>query len=43
MSAVTNTGQNNEPRNFQTAWYYQNTEKRQSWRVAIHKEFKDMI
>jgi len=43
MSAVTNTGQNNEPRNFQEAWYHQNPEKRQNWRVAIRKEFKDMI
>ena len=43
MSAVTNTGQNDEPRNFQEAWYHQHTEKRQSWRVAIRKEFKDMI
>ena len=43
MSAVTNTGQNNEPRNFQEAWYDQNKEKRQNWRVAIRKEFKDMI
>ena len=43
MSAITNTGQNDEPRNFQEAWYHQHTEKRQSWRVAIRKEFKDMI
>ena len=43
MSAVTNTGQNNGPRNFQEAWYHQNPEKRQNWRVAICKEFKDMI
>jgi len=43
MSAVTNTGQNNKPRNFQEAWYHQNPEKRQNWRVAIRKEFKDMI
>ena len=43
MSAVTKTGQNNEPRNFQEAWYHQNSEKRQNWRVAIRKEFKDMI
>ena len=43
MSAVTNLGQNNEPRNFQEAWYDQNKEKRQNWRVAICKEFKDMI
>jgi len=37
MSAVTNLGQNNEPRNFQEAWYDQNKEKRQNWRVAICK------
>ena len=43
MSAVTNTGQNDEPRNFQEAWYHQHAEKRQNWRVAIRKEFKDMI
>jgi len=43
MSAVTNTGQNDEARNFQEAWYHQNPEKRQNWRVAIRKEFKDMI
>jgi len=43
MSAVTNTGQNDEPRNFQEAWYDQNKERRQNWRVAIRKEFKDMI
>ena len=34
MSAVTNMGQNDEPRNFQEAWYHQNSEKRQNWRVA---------
>ena len=27
MSAITNTGQNDEPRNFQEAWYHQHTEK----------------
>ena len=43
MSAITNTGQNDEPRNSQEAWYDQNKERRQNWRVAIHKEFKDMI
>ena len=43
MSAVTNTGQNDEPRNFQEAWYAQNKERRQNWRVAICKEYKDMI
>jgi len=43
MSAVTNTGQNDKPRNFHEAWYHQNPEKRQNWRVAICKEFKDMI
>ena len=42
MSAVTNSDKNNEPRNFQEAWYHQNSEKRQNWRVAIRKEFKDM-
>ena len=30
MSAVTHTGQNDEPRNFQEAWYNQHAEKRQS-------------
>jgi len=43
MSAVTNKSQNDEPRNFQEAWYHQNKEKRQNWRVAIRKEFNDMI
>ena len=43
MSSVTNTGQNDKPRNFQEAWYDQNKERRQNWRVAIRKEFKDMI
>ena len=43
MSAVTNTGLNDEPRNFQEAWYHQNSEKRQNWRVAICKEFKDIF
>jgi len=43
ISVVTNTGQNNEPRNFQEVWYHQNPEKRQNWRVAISKEFTDMI
>ena len=43
MSAVTNTGQNDEPRNFQEAWYDQNKERRQNWRVAIRKEFKDIL
>jgi len=43
MSAVTNTDKNDEPRNFQQAWYHQNKEKRQNWRVAICKEFNDMI
>jgi len=43
MSAVTNMSQNDEPRNFQEAWYHQNTEKRQNWRVALRKEFKDII
>ena len=27
MSGVINTGQNDEPRNFQEAWYHQNLEK----------------
>ena len=27
MSAVTNTDKNDEPRNFQEAWYHQNKEK----------------
>ena len=42
MSAVTNMGQNDKPRNFQEAWYHQDSKKRQNWRVAIRKEFKDM-
>ena len=42
MSAVVNTNKNDEPRNFQEAWYHQDSEKRQNWRVAIRKEFKDM-
>ena len=27
MSAVTNMDKNDEPRNFQEAWYHQNSEK----------------
>jgi len=36
MSAVTNTGQNDEPRKFQEAWYHQNTEKDRTgeWQYA---------
>jgi len=43
MSAVINTNKNDVPRNFQEAWYHQNLEERQNWRVAIRKEYKDMI
>jgi hypothetical protein len=43
MSAVTNSDKKDKPRNFQEAWYHQNSEKRQNWRVATCKEFKDMI
>ena len=36
MSAVTNMGQNDEPRNFQEAWYHQNIEKGKAgeWQYA---------
>ena len=36
MSAVTNTGQNDELKNFQEAWYHQNKEKGRTgeWQYA---------
>ena len=42
MSAIV-TGQNNEPKTFQEAWYHNDQEKRQKWRTIIWKEFRDMI
>jgi len=42
MSAVV-TGQNDEPKTFQEAWYYDNQEKRKKWRTVIQKELRDMI
>jgi len=42
MSAIV-TGQNNEPKTFQEAWYHDNQEKRKKWRTVIWKEFCDMI
>ena len=37
------TGQNNEPKTFQEAWYYDDQENRKKWRTFIQKEFRDMI
>jgi len=42
MSAIV-TGQNNEPKTFQEAWYYDYQEKQKKWRTVIWKEFHDMI
>ena len=42
MSAIV-TGQNDEPKTFQEAWYYKDQEKRKKWRTVIWKEFHDMI
>ena len=42
MSAIV-TGQNDEPKTFQEAWYYKDQEKRKKWRTVIQKEFRDMI
>ena len=42
MSAIV-TGQNDEPKKFQEAWYYDDREKRKKWRTIIWKEFCDMI
>ena len=42
ISAIV-TGQNNEPKTFQEAWYYNDPEKRKKWRMVIRKEFSDMI
>ena len=41
MSAIV-TGQSDEPKTFQAAWYYNDQEKRQKWRTVIWKEFRDM-
>jgi len=37
------TGQNDEPKTFQEAWYYDDQEKRKKWRTVIQKGFCDMI
>ena len=42
MSAIV-TGQNNESKTFQEAWYHDDQEKREKWRTVIRKEFRDMI
>jgi len=42
MSAIV-TGQNNEPKTFQEAWYYDDQEKQKKWRTVIWKEFRYMI
>ena len=42
MSAIV-TGQNNEPKTFQEAWYHNDQEKQKKWRTVIRKEFRDMI
>ena len=42
MSAIV-TGQSDEPKTFQAAWYYNDQEKCQKWRTVIWKEFRDMI
>jgi len=42
MSAIV-TGQNDEPKTFQEAWYYDDQERRKKWRTVIQKEFCDMI
>ena len=42
MSAIV-TGQNDEPKTFQEAWYCDDQEKRKKWRTVIWKEFRDMI
>jgi len=41
MSAIV-TGQNDEPKTFQEAWYYKDQEKQKKWRTVIWKEFRDM-
>jgi len=41
MSAIV-TGQNNEPKTFQEAWYHNDQERRKKWRTVIQKEFRDM-
>jgi len=42
MSAIV-TGQNDEPKTFQEAWYFNKQEKQKKWRTVIWKEFRDMI
>jgi len=42
MSAIVK-GQNDEPKTFQEAWYYNDQEKRKKWRTVIQKEFHNMI
>ena len=32
-----------EPRNFQEAWHHPDPVKREKWRAAIRKEFRDML
>ena len=41
MSAIV-TGQNNELKTFQEAWYHNDQERRKKWRTVIWKEFHDM-
>jgi hypothetical protein len=33
----------NEPKTFKEAWYYEDIEEQKNWRIAIKKEFNDMI
>jgi len=43
ISAIV-TGQNDEPKTFQEAWYYDDDqEKRKKWRTVIWKDFRDII
>ena len=42
MSAIV-TGQDDEPKTFQEAWYYDDQEKQKKWRTFTWKEFHDMI
>jgi len=42
MSAIV-TGQNDEPKTIQEAWFYYDQESLKKWRTVIWKEFHDMI